>query len=72
VSIDAGNLIGYLDRFKPHRVVSSSSLILLEDFLIHGGKEIRVYCSGNVERKVSEVVSRVRFIQGIESNYILV
>jgi hypothetical protein len=40
VSINTWDFIRDLDGFKPHRVVSWGCLVLLENLLIHGGKEI--------------------------------
>jgi hypothetical protein len=38
VSIDTGDFIGNLNRFKPHGVVSRSFLVFCENLLIHRGK----------------------------------
>jgi hypothetical protein len=68
VPVDAGNFIGNLDGLKPHGVVvSSGTLVFLENLGIHRSKKVRVNSSRNVESRVSKVVSWVWLVQGVKS-----
>lgn len=66
------DLIGHLNRLKPHGVVDVICLVSVKNLLIHWSKESLVSNSWFVEVQILEVVSRVGLVKRIITNHKLV